>query len=106
MRSLLLRFVVLAVCGGSLTACAQASFGDGPTGREQGPDAGNGDPIDDPDEDGPVNPTDDDPPIPTPDAGTPPEVSVRDGLLAVAVGIAAQRSAEEKRPVELAELGL
>jgi predicted dehydrogenase len=35
-----------------------------------------------------------------------PEVSVRDGLLAVALGLAAERSAEEHRPVELTELGL
>ncbi len=40
------------------------------------------------------------------DAGAPPEVSVSDGLWAVAVGLAAQRSAEEHRPVELRELGL
>ncbi len=38
--------------------------------------------------------------------GLPPEVSVRDGLLAVALGLAAERSAAEHRPVELAELGL
>jgi predicted dehydrogenase len=38
--------------------------------------------------------------------GRPPEVSVRDGLLAVALGLAAERSAAERRPVELAELGL
>ena len=38
--------------------------------------------------------------------GRPPEVSVRDGLLAVALGLAAERSAAEHRPVELAELGL
>jgi predicted dehydrogenase len=38
--------------------------------------------------------------------GRPPEVSVRDGLLAVALGIAAERSAALRRPVELAELGL
>lgn len=39
-------------------------------------------------------------------AGTAPEVSVRDGLLAVAIGAAAERSVSERRPVELAELGL
>ena len=33
--------------------------------------------------------------------GTPPEVSVRDGRLAVAVGLAAQQSATEHRPIEL-----
>jgi predicted dehydrogenase len=38
--------------------------------------------------------------------GGEPEVSVRDGLLAVAMGIAAQRSIEEGRPVEMRELGL
>jgi len=38
--------------------------------------------------------------------GLPPEVSARDGLLAVALGLAAERSASEHRPVELAELGL
>lgn len=37
--------------------------------------------------------------------GTDPEVSVRDGLLAVAMGVAAERSVVEHRPVELAELG-
>jgi predicted dehydrogenase len=36
----------------------------------------------------------------------PPEVSVRDGLLAVGLGLAAERSAAERRPVELSELGL
>jgi predicted dehydrogenase len=39
-------------------------------------------------------------------SGSEPEVSVRDGLLAVALGLAAERSARERRPVELAELGL
>jgi predicted dehydrogenase len=39
-------------------------------------------------------------------AGGAPAVSVRDGLLAVAMGLAAQRSIEERRPVELAELGI
>jgi predicted dehydrogenase len=34
------------------------------------------------------------------------EVTARDGLRAVALGIAAQRSIEERRPVELSELGL
>ena len=34
------------------------------------------------------------------------EVTVRDGLRAVALGIAAQRSIEERRPVEMSELGL
>jgi len=38
--------------------------------------------------------------------GRAPEVSVRDGLYAVALGLAAERSAELHRPVELAELGL
>ncbi len=38
--------------------------------------------------------------------GRAPEVSVRDGLEAVALGIAAERSAAQRRPVELAELGL
>jgi predicted dehydrogenase len=38
--------------------------------------------------------------------GRAPEVSVRDGLLAVAIGLAAERSAAEHRPVELAELGV
>lgn len=37
-------------------------------------------------------------------AGDAPEVSVRDGLLSVAVGAAAQQSIDEKRLVELAEL--
>jgi len=35
-----------------------------------------------------------------------PEVTVRDGLRAVALGIAAHRSIEERRPVEMSELGL
>ncbi len=34
------------------------------------------------------------------------EVTIRDGVRAVAMGIAAQRSMEEKRPVEMSELGL
>lgn len=38
--------------------------------------------------------------------GTPPLVSARDGLLAVAVGAAAERSIREGRPVELSEYGL
>jgi predicted dehydrogenase len=38
--------------------------------------------------------------------GTPPEVSVRDGRVAVAMGIAAHRSIDERRPVELREIGL
>lgn len=38
-------------------------------------------------------------------AGRPPLVSVADGALAVAMGIAAERSVRERRPVELAELG-
>jgi myo-inositol 2-dehydrogenase / D-chiro-inositol 1-dehydrogenase len=37
--------------------------------------------------------------------GSPPEVSARDGLLAVAIGVAAERSIRERRPVEMAELG-
>jgi predicted dehydrogenase len=38
--------------------------------------------------------------------GRPPAVSVQDGLLAVAVGLAAERSIQERRPVEMAELGV
>jgi predicted dehydrogenase len=38
--------------------------------------------------------------------GAPAEVSVRDGLLAVGVGLAAERSIRERRPVELSELHL
>ena len=38
--------------------------------------------------------------------GTPPEVGLRDGLIAVAMGVAAERSIAERRPVEMAELGL
>jgi len=38
--------------------------------------------------------------------GKPPGVSAADGLLAVAVGIAAHRSIDEKLPVTLAELGI
>jgi myo-inositol 2-dehydrogenase / D-chiro-inositol 1-dehydrogenase len=37
---------------------------------------------------------------------SPAEVSVEDGLHAVAMGIAAERSVRERRPVDLAELGL
>jgi predicted dehydrogenase len=37
---------------------------------------------------------------------TPPEVSADDGVWAVAMGIAAERSVRERRPVGLAELGL
>jgi len=37
-------------------------------------------------------------------SGGPPTVSARDGLLAVAMGAAAERSAAERRPVELSEL--
>jgi myo-inositol 2-dehydrogenase / D-chiro-inositol 1-dehydrogenase len=37
--------------------------------------------------------------------GAPPQVSVHDGALAVAVGLAAERSARQHRPVELRELG-
>jgi myo-inositol 2-dehydrogenase/D-chiro-inositol 1-dehydrogenase len=37
--------------------------------------------------------------------GGPPEVSARDGLLAVAIGVAAERSIREGRPIEMAELG-
>jgi len=36
----------------------------------------------------------------------PPEVDARDGLLAVAIGLAAERSAAEHRMVEMSELGL
>jgi len=39
-------------------------------------------------------------------AGRPPVVTASDGLLAVAVGVAAHRSIDEKRPVTFAELGL
>ena len=38
--------------------------------------------------------------------GGAPEVGVRDGLLAVAMGVAAERSIERGQPVELAELGV
>ena len=38
--------------------------------------------------------------------GTPPEVDLRDGLVSVAMGVAAERSIAERRPVEMAELGL
>lgn len=38
--------------------------------------------------------------------GTPPEVSLSDGLKAVAMGLAAERSIAERRPVEMAEFGL
>jgi predicted dehydrogenase len=34
-----------------------------------------------------------------------PEVSARDGLLAVAMGVAAERSIAEGRPIDMAELG-
>jgi predicted dehydrogenase len=37
--------------------------------------------------------------------GGPPEVSARDGLLAVALGVAAEKSIRERRPVDMAELG-
>jgi hypothetical protein len=33
-------------------------------------------------------------------------VSARDGMLAVAMGIAAQRSIAERRPIEMRELGI
>ena len=36
--------------------------------------------------------------------GTPPLVTAHDGLLAVAMGVAAQRSIEEGRPIEMAEV--
>ena len=39
-------------------------------------------------------------------SGGKPLVSVADGALAVAMAVAAERSAREKRPVEIAELGL
>jgi predicted dehydrogenase len=38
--------------------------------------------------------------------GSAPEVGVRDGLLAVALGLAAERSARERRPVALSEHGV
>jgi predicted dehydrogenase len=38
--------------------------------------------------------------------GGAPEVSVADGLLAVAMGVAAETSIRERRPVDMAELGL
>lgn len=38
--------------------------------------------------------------------GAPPDVSAEDGLRAVAMGLAAERSAAEGRPVEMRELGL
>ena len=38
--------------------------------------------------------------------GTVPEVTVEDGLMAVAMGVAAERSIAEVRPVDMAELGL
>lgn len=38
--------------------------------------------------------------------GTPPEVSAHDGMMAVAMGIAAERSAATGQPVEMRELGL
>jgi myo-inositol 2-dehydrogenase / D-chiro-inositol 1-dehydrogenase len=37
--------------------------------------------------------------------GDPPEISARDGLLAVALGVAAERSIRERRSVEMTELG-
>jgi myo-inositol 2-dehydrogenase/D-chiro-inositol 1-dehydrogenase len=37
--------------------------------------------------------------------GSPPEVSARDGLLAVAIGVAAEKSIRERRPIDMAELG-
>ena len=39
-------------------------------------------------------------------SGTPPAVSLDDGLRAVAMGVAAERSIAERRPVDMAELGL
>jgi myo-inositol 2-dehydrogenase/D-chiro-inositol 1-dehydrogenase len=39
-------------------------------------------------------------------SGSPPDVDVRAGLLAVAIGDAAQQSIAEGRPIEMAELGL
>ena len=39
-------------------------------------------------------------------AGTPPAVNLRDGLAAVAMGVAAERSIAERRPVDMAEMGL
>jgi predicted dehydrogenase len=38
-------------------------------------------------------------------AGTPPAVSARDGLLAVAMGVAAETSIRERRPIAMTELG-
>ncbi len=38
--------------------------------------------------------------------GRPPEVTIRDGLMSVAMGVAAERSIAEGRPVEMRELGL
>ena len=38
--------------------------------------------------------------------GRAPDVTVHDGLMAVAMGVAAERSIAERRPVEMAELGL
>jgi len=37
--------------------------------------------------------------------GTPPAVSARDGLLAVAMGVAAETSVREGRPIAMAEFG-
>jgi predicted dehydrogenase len=37
--------------------------------------------------------------------GGAPEVGARDGLLAVAMGVAAERSIHEGRPIDMAELG-
>ena len=39
-------------------------------------------------------------------AGASPAVSLRDGLAAVAMGVAAERSIAERRPVDMAEVGL
>ena len=39
-------------------------------------------------------------------SGSAPEVDVRAGLLAVAIGCAAQQSIDEGRPVQMSELGL
>ncbi len=39
-------------------------------------------------------------------AGRPPDVTVHDGLMAVAMGIAAERSISEGRPIEMSELGV
>jgi predicted dehydrogenase len=39
-------------------------------------------------------------------SGSPPEVGVEDGLRSVAMGLAAEHSIEERRPIELSELGI